>query len=134
MFCHKVRYIVETTYVFDTINPVRWFWQLFPDVPFEIWFESLFSPAEATIIFLSGYSLCLRSKGFQLRADVIAARRDAQKKKIGETCEGRGNTTDVNNQSTGSIHASGHVSIHQEMNNDLRIKNSEKDFPRLFLD
>ena len=129
-FCYRVRNIIEAVYGFDTVNPVRWFWQAFPDVPFELWFKSLFGPAGATIIFLFGYSLYLQNKGSQLRADVIAVRRDAQKRRISDTYEGRGSTTETKTQSIGPIHASGNVNIHQEMNKDPRIKESGKDFSK----
>ena len=129
-FCYKARNVIKVIYGFDTVNPVRWFWPLFLDVPFELWFESLFGPAGATVIFLFGYSLYLRNKGSQIRADVIAVRRDAQRKKISETYEGRGSTTNINTQSTGPIHAGGNVNIHQEMNNAPRIKTSDKDFSK----
>lgn len=130
VFCYKIKDVIEAFYGFGIINPVRWLWQLFPDVPFELWFESFFGPAGATVIFLFGYALYLRSKGSRLRADVIAARRDAQRKSISETYEGSGSTTNTNTQSTGAINAGGNVSINQQINNDPRIKDADKEFSK----
>ena len=126
--CYKARSIIGEIYNYGIINPVRWFWKLFPDVPFPLWFESLLSPAGATVIFLFGYSIYLGRKGYQLRTDVIAVRRDAQIRSIRDTYEGSGGSSNSSTQTTGSMYVGGDVSIHQVMNNDPRIKDADKGF------
>jgi hypothetical protein len=95
--CYNTKTAIEAAYT--NIFPIRWLWDILPDIPFASWYMSLLSPIGILAPFSWLFAALLLKNGRELRGFVIDAKRDAKKEGIRSTYKPR------DRQSVGTVHA-----------------------------